>query len=124
MSRATEKTNEARARLRGCMRRYARMRMHGERLPAQVAWAERQLLFSLVHEMVCQCRDYDPALDAWLRWACWYLRFCEDHGHPAFPGEDAMLLLILGNEYAEPRTGAWGDKDFDDGDDVRYDERV
>lgn len=112
----------ARKALRGCIKRYARHRVAGESLPAAMCWPERQLLFSLVHEMVCQSRGYDPLLDGQLRWASWFLRRCEEPVSSALENEDAWLMMILGDEM--PKCGkdaACGrDDDHDSGDDLTY----
>ena len=95
----------ARMSLRECIRRYARMKANNEALPAGMVWPERQLLWSLVHGLVCAHNNYDPDLDHWVRWACHFLRWCAAPGiaKDEYPNEDAMLLLILGDDF--PKCG-------------------
>lgn len=120
----------ARLRLRECVKRHARSRVAAERVPARMVHAERQLLFSLVHEYVCQCSGYDPLLDGQLAWACWYLRWCEGEAASFYIHEDAQLMLILVAEYPacevcgkDAAAGEAGDEDFDSHDERTYSER-
>jgi hypothetical protein len=46
---------------------------------------------------VCATNGYDPAQDAQVQWASWYLRLCADYGKASMPfvNEEAVLFLIL-----------------------------
>lgn len=124
MTTENEATKSARMSLRECIRRYARMKASNEALPAGMVWPERQLLWSLVHGLVCAHNNYDPDMDHWVRWACHFLRWCAMPGTAGdYPNEEAMLMLILGDEM--PKSGrdlASGerDEDFDGGDEQTY----
>jgi hypothetical protein len=109
---------EARGNLRENIKRLARIRQAGGGVPRWTVWPERQLLFSLVHGMVCASQEYDPMMDQQVAWANWFLRWCDDSRMAmSYQGEDAALLLILGGE-AVATAGA--DEDFDGGDDLTY----
>ena len=87
---------EARASLRGNIKRLAQLRADGLRVPYREVWPERQLLFSLVHGMVCATSGYSPMGDMQLQWANWFLDWCENPKEcSAFLHEDAALMLIL-----------------------------
>lgn len=100
----SEAVKAARRSLRECIRRYARMKANNEALPPGMVWPERQLLWSLVHGLVCAHNNYDPDCDHWLQWACHFLRWCAiPNAKHDFLNEEAMLMLILGDEM--PKCG-------------------
>jgi hypothetical protein len=103
-----QQTKEARHLLRTNIQRLARMRTEKRFVPARHAWPERQLLWSLVHGLVCATNGYDPALDAQVQWASWFLRVCEDYGKITMPfvNEEAVLFLILEMPVATTRRDA------------------
>jgi hypothetical protein len=87
---------EARAALRGNIKRLAALRRDGLRVPYREVWPERQLLFSLVHGMVCATSGYSPMGDMQLQWANWFLDWCERPKEAgSFLHEEAALMLIL-----------------------------
>ena len=107
---------EARGNLRENIKRLARIRSAGGGVPRWTVWPERQLLFSLVHGMVCASQEYDPMLDQQVAWANWFLRWCDDSRMTAaYMHEEAALLLILGGEAV---AAAAADEDHDGGDDL------
>lgn len=123
MSTENEATKSARMSLRECIRRYARMKANKEALPAAMVWPERQLLWSLVHSLVCAHNNYDPDMDHWVRWACHFLRWCAAPSKAGdYANEEAVLMLILGDDF--PKCGrdlaAGNEADFDSGDEQTY----
>ena len=94
---------EARQNLRENIQRLALLRSDGVRVPQREAWPERQLLWALVHGLVCATNGYDPALDPQVQWASWFLRMCEDGKAQDFLHEDAVLMLILERPFAVDR---------------------
>ena len=94
---------EARAALRGNIKRLAQLRSDGLRVPYREVWPERQLLFSLVHSMVCATSGYSPMGDMQLQWANWFLDLCDSGDVPAFLHEEAALMLILERAFEQSR---------------------
>lgn len=105
----------ARHLLRENIRRLARLRTEKRKVPAAMVHMERQLLFSLVHRMVCETSGYSPMTDAHVRWADNFLDRCADPKFAVIEHEEAILTLILGVEMtmcgkdfaAEPLTPAF-----------------
>lgn len=82
--------------LRENIKRLARVREAGVCVPFREVWPERQLLFSLVHGLVCATSGYSPMGDMQLQWADWFLNYCENpRGTMPYQFEDATLMLIL-----------------------------
>ena len=107
---------EARLSLRENIKRLARVRRAAAVIPLYLVWPERQLLFSLVHGLVCATADYDPMLDGQVAWAAWFLRRCESERDAGqFTHEEAALLLILGLDGL-----CDDDEDHDSADDLTY----
>jgi len=125
MSKKNDPAGAARLALREYVKRHARARASREMLPWGMVAPERQLLWSLVHELVCQDTGYDPDLDQQVRWVCFYLRFCAARigSLESYGNEDAVLLLILGNEmpcFTGGRGSVEDDPDHDSGDEQTY----
>lgn len=107
----------ARHALRNNIRRLARYRTEKRKVPANMVHMERQLLFALVHGLVCETGGYSPMTDAHVRWADNFLDRCADAKFQPIQHEEAILTLILGTEMtmcgkdfaAEPQT-----PDFDE----------
>jgi hypothetical protein len=91
---ATTTENAARTALRENIKRLAGIRRKGGRIDPRLCWPERQLLFSLVHGMVCESPEYDPTRDAQVLWAGFFLRICSAWPYEVFPDEEAVLQLI------------------------------
>lgn len=88
----------ARSLLRKHVLRLADFRQQKIMIPASECWGEREILFSLVHQLVSSSQGYDPMLDPTISWASWYLRYCENFGKSTQPfvNEEAVLFFILG----------------------------
>lgn len=84
----------ARTALRENIKRLVAIRRQGGRIDPRLCWPERQLLFSLVYEMVCESPEYDPTRDMQVQWAGFFLRVCSAWPHEKYPNEEAVLQLI------------------------------